>query len=81
MIRRRRVSSAAGQRRLPGQPAEQPVDQLTTGELQKLREDLEYLLALDTLPLLTRPREELRQELASVIAEQGERARIRRADA
>ncbi len=67
--------------RLAGQPAELPVGQLTTYELRDLRRDLEELLALGTLPPYTRPRGELQQELADVIAEQAERARIRQANA
>jgi hypothetical protein len=67
--------------RLQGQPAELPVGQLTTYELRDLRRDLEELLALDTLPPYTRPRSELRQELADVIAEQADRERIRHANA
>jgi hypothetical protein len=54
---------------------------LTTGELQRLREGLEELLAMDTLPRIARPRAELQQELTEVLAEVADRERIRRANA
>jgi hypothetical protein len=56
-----------------------PVPQMATFELRELRRALEERLAMATLPPGSRPREELRQELGEVIAEQDERARIRRA--
>ena len=57
-----------------------PIPQMTTFELTDLREALEERLAQETLPACTLPREELRQQLSEVIAEQDERARIRRAN-
>jgi len=59
-----------------GQPAEVPIEQMTTCELKDLRQALEETLAMDMLPPYTRTRAELQQELAEVIAEQDERARI-----
>jgi hypothetical protein len=56
-----------------------PIPQMATFELTELRRGLEERLAMAALPLGSRPREELRQELDEVIAEQDERARIRRA--
>ena len=44
-----------------------------------LREALEQCLAMQKLPPGSRPREELQQRLSEVIAEQDDRARIRRA--
>jgi hypothetical protein len=77
MIRLRRAKASATYQQ-PGQPAEVPIPQLTTSELQRLREDLKYLLALETLPPVTRSREELQQTLADVIAEQEDRERMAR---
>lgn len=51
-----------------------PVPQMTTFELTELRRELEETLAMES-------GEELRQQLSEVIAEQDERARIRRANA
>jgi predicted secreted Zn-dependent protease len=53
---------------------------MTTFELTKLRRALEETLAMETLPHCARSREELQQQLSEVIAEQDERARIRRAN-
>jgi hypothetical protein len=47
---------------------------MTTFELTELRRELEETLAMES-------GEELRQQLSEVIAEQDERARIRRANA
>ena len=58
-----------------------PVSQMTTFELKELRSSLEETLALEILPShWTLPREELCKTLSEVIAEQDERARIRRAN-
>jgi hypothetical protein len=57
-----------------------PIPQMTTSELTELRRALEERLALETLPPLSRPREELSKDLADVIAEQHERENIRRAN-
>jgi hypothetical protein len=57
-----------------------PVPQMTTFELTDLREALEETLAMATLPPGSRPRQELQQQLAEVIAEQDDRTRIRRAN-
>ena len=54
---------------------------MTTFELRELRRVLEETLAMETLPRYARSREELQQQLREVIAEQDERARIRRANA
>jgi hypothetical protein len=56
-----------------------PVPRLTTSELTERRRALEQRLAMQTLPP-SPPREELQQQLTEVIAEQDERARIRRAN-
>jgi hypothetical protein len=56
-----------------------PIPQMTTFELTDLREALEQSLAMQKLPPGSRPREELQQRLSEVIAEQDDRARIRRA--
>ena len=58
-----------------------PISQMTTFELRELRRVLEETLAMETLPRYARSREELQQQLREVIAEQDERARIRRANA
>jgi hypothetical protein len=65
-------------RRLEGQPAEHPIGQMTTYELRELREQLEETLAMQTLPRYVRPREDLSRQFTEVIAEQDQRARIRR---
>ena len=57
-----------------------PVSQMTTFELKELRSSLEETLAMEILPSHTLPREELCKTLSEVIAEQDERARIRRAN-
>ena len=57
-----------------------PIPQMTTSELTKLRQALEERLAMETLPPLSRPREELSKDLADVIKEQDERESIRRAN-
>jgi SOS response regulatory protein OraA/RecX len=57
-----------------------PIPQMTTSELRELRRALEERLAMQTLPRSSRSREELRQQLAEVAAEEDERARIRRPD-
>jgi len=57
-----------------------PVSQMTTYELKEYRQNLEEALSLPTLPPLYAPREELQQRLDSVLAEQDERERIRRAN-
>jgi hypothetical protein len=57
-----------------------PVAQMTTYELKDLRNALEERLATETLPPCSLPREELKQQLAEVTAEQDERARIRHAN-
>jgi hypothetical protein len=57
-----------------------PISQMTTSELTNLRSALEERLAMETLPRYSRPREELRQQLSEVAAEEDERARIRRPD-
>ena len=62
-----------------GQQLLYPIPKMTTFELTKLRQALEERLAMDTLPPLSRPREELSKDLADVIAEQDEREDIRRA--
>ncbi|MGD0607489.1 MAG: hypothetical protein ABSA53_28390 [Streptosporangiaceae bacterium] len=62
-----------------GQHLLHPIPKMTTSELTKLRRALEERLAMDTLPPLSRPREELSKDLADVIAEQDEREDIRRA--
>ena len=62
-------------KRLEGQPAEHPVRQMTTHELRELRERLNELLAMETLPRYARSREELSRQLTEVIAEQDERER------
>jgi hypothetical protein len=54
-----------------------PIPQMTTYELRDLREALQERLATPTMPPYSRSREELQQDLAEVIAEQDERARIR----
>jgi hypothetical protein len=51
---------------------------MTTFELTDLRRTLEESLAMETLPGQARSSEELQQQLSEVIAEQDERARIRR---
>ena len=51
---------------------------MTTYELRELRERLEETLAMETLPRYVRSREDLSRQLTEVIAEQDERARIRR---
>jgi hypothetical protein len=53
---------------------------MTTFELRNLRRALEATLAMQTLPRYVRSREELQEDLSEVIAEQDERARIRRAN-
>lgn len=63
---------------LDGQPADQPVKQMTAYELRELRERLDQTLAMDTLPRYMRSREELSRLLAEVIAEQDERVGIQR---
>jgi len=60
--------------RLEGQPAEHPISQMTTYELHELRERLEEILAMDTLPRYVRSREDLSSQLTEVIAEQESRA-------
>jgi hypothetical protein len=55
-----------------------PIPQMTTFELTDLRRTLEESLAMETLPGQARSSEELQQQLSEVIAEQDERARIRR---
>jgi hypothetical protein len=57
-----------------------PIPQMTTYELTDLRRGLVERLAMPELPPGSLPREELQQQLAEVIAEQDERARIRRPD-
>jgi hypothetical protein len=57
-----------------------PIPQMTTFELTDLRRALEETLAMETLPRYARSREELQQQLSEVIAEEDERARIRRAN-
>jgi hypothetical protein len=72
----------------PGTPIEtgndqrllHPISQMTTFELRNLRRALEATLAMQTLPRYVRSREELQEDLSEVIAEQDERARIRRAN-
>jgi hypothetical protein len=54
-----------------------PIPQMTTYELTDLRRALEERLAGSVLPPGSLPTEELQQQLAEVIAEQDERARIR----
>jgi hypothetical protein len=49
---------------------------LADWELTAYRERLEETLALAELPKLSRSREELEAQLATVLAEQAERARI-----
>jgi hypothetical protein len=55
-----------------------PVPQMTTSELTEQRRALEERLAMETLPPGSLPREELQRLLSEVIAEQDERACIRR---
>jgi hypothetical protein len=62
--------------RLEGQPAEQPIEQMTSSELRALRERLTETLAMDTLPRNMRSREDLSRQLTEVIAEQESRARL-----
>lgn len=62
--------------RLEGQPAEQPIEQMTSSELRALRERLTETLAMDTLPRYMRSREDLSRQLTEVIAEQESRARL-----
>jgi hypothetical protein len=62
--------------RLEGQPAEQPIEQMTSSELRALRERLAETLAMDTLPRYMRSREDLSRQLTEVIAEQESRARL-----
>jgi hypothetical protein len=57
-----------------------PIPQMTTFELTELRWVLEETLAEETLPRYARSRGELSEQLADVIAEQGERERIRHAN-
>ncbi len=57
---------------------ELPLAQWTDYELRALRLKLEEVLAQDPMPPYTRPREELSKDLADVIWEQDDRARIRR---
>jgi hypothetical protein len=54
---------------------------LADWELTAYRERLEETLALAELPKLSRPREELQAQLATVLAEQAERGRVGSADA
>ncbi len=56
-----------------------PVSQMTTSELAEYRQSLETALGLPTLPALYASREELQKRLGAVLAEQDERAGIRRA--
>jgi len=58
-----------------------PVSQQTTAELASYRQSLERALGLKTLPPLYASREELQQRLDAVLAEEDERASIRRANA
>jgi hypothetical protein len=60
------------------QPAHQ-LAQMTTYELKNYRQDLETALSMETLPPVYESREVLQQRLDDVVAEQDERARIRRA--
>ena len=55
-----------------------PVDQMTTWELTGYREDLETALAPETLSPLDASRDVLQRRLDAVVAEQEERAKIRR---
>jgi hypothetical protein len=55
-----------------------PVSQLTTSELARYRRELEHAVA--TLPEHATVREQLRERLATVLAEVEERERIRRAN-
>ena len=63
-----------------GQQLLHPISQMTTFELTELRQALEETLGGETLPPHTLPREELSKTLSEVIAEQDERAKIRRAN-
>jgi hypothetical protein len=78
MIHLRRATVGATDQRLEGQPAEVPVGQMTTYEIRDLRRTLEETLAMAETPPYTRPREHLEQMLTEVLAEQADRARIRR---
>jgi hypothetical protein len=64
--------------RLEGQPAEHPIGQTTSSQLRALRERITETLAMETLPPYVLSREDLPRQLTEVIAEQDERARIRR---
>jgi hypothetical protein len=55
-----------------------PIPQMTTYELAELRRALKQVLALETLPAHCRPRGELQADLDAVIAEEADRAMIRR---
>jgi hypothetical protein len=55
-----------------------PIPQMTTYELAQLRQALKQVLALETLPPMCRPRDELQADLDAVIAEEADRANIRR---
>jgi hypothetical protein len=50
---------------------------MSDGLLAKYREKLEEALALDELPPLSEPREELQRQLVTVLAEQAERLQKR----
>jgi|HubBroStandDraft_1064217.scaffolds.fasta_scaffold470459_3 hypothetical protein len=76
MIHLRRTKVSATDQQL-GQPADCPIEHMTTYELRELRRKLEETLAMETLPRYTRPRAELQQQLTEVIAEQADRERMR----
>jgi hypothetical protein len=57
-----------------GQKLLHPIPQMTTFELRDLRESLERVLGIETLPSHVRPREQLQADLDAVIKEQQERA-------
>jgi hypothetical protein len=72
---------------MPGEPVTverpiHPVAEMTTFEISAYKRNLEHALSLPTLPASCwLPREQLQKQLDAVLAEQDERAHIRRANA
>lgn len=55
-----------------------PISELVTWELERLRAELESILAKPDLPPYVRPRSELQTDLDAVIKEQADRAKLDR---